>query len=305
MGSAATYRKRNAKPFIVDIEARFLKKDAELKLTRGGRNLYVTCRALGDGQTGALCINGCPLDWQYICRQAEISHCTWRKYRHELLAAGLLWEQRDRVQIIKGGRRRVVLGRTTYFVRRQAETRETVKEPAFLLGANSSTIEELAPQITQRHLESSAQSVSGSPSSVSYLELEKSKSSSPTEKADDDAPSRFEKLQNAARATLLERGEDPEFVEVAIKFIDERSATLGKSPSSAAYYVVSFQTLKHNSEEMAMLWEVVNRRRELRSKWMPGFTGQLSAESEAQRQEFNRGVGYNAKAAQDANGDTR
>jgi hypothetical protein len=285
MGRTVICRKQ---PFIVDVDVRCTRKNSEIKLTRGGRGIYVGLRGLADGKTGALAINGCPLDWQYICRQLEISHCTWRKYRRELLAVGLMWEKRDRVQIIKDGRRRAVLGRVTYYVLRQPDIEETVKKPPFFLGATFSTVEKVAPQIIQRHPEPSFQRVRSCPASVSFLELEKSKSSSPAEKADDDAPSRFEKLQNAARLTLLERGEDLEFVEVAINFIDERSATLGKSPSSAAYYVTSFQTLKHNSEEMAMLWEVVNRRRELRSKWMPGFTGHLSAESEAQRQEFNR-----------------
>jgi hypothetical protein len=137
------------KLFVVDVDARLLKRNVDV--SKGARCLHGTMRALADRRTGKLAIGGKSLDWQTICRQAEISHCTWRKYRRELLAVGLLWEQRDREAIYdhKAGRMRVVLGKTTYCVRLQTAVRKTVKNSTNLLGANSSTVEELAPQYVQ------------------------------------------------------------------------------------------------------------------------------------------------------------
>ncbi len=110
-------------------------------------------------------------------------------------------------------------------------------------------------------------------------------------KTDDDVfnslrENRFEKLQDTAKNFLTGKGEDPEFVEVAIQRIDERSASLGKSPASPAYYIAAFETLKHSSEDTAEIWETVNRRHALREKYMANFTGKLSPEMEERRRMF-------------------
>jgi len=64
------FKNRHRKSFIVDIDGALMRRH-EL-LSKGARRLYGTMRALGDGKTGKLIVNGHPLDWRYICREAEI-----------------------------------------------------------------------------------------------------------------------------------------------------------------------------------------------------------------------------------------
>jgi hypothetical protein len=120
----------------------------------------------------------------------------------------------------------------------------------------------------------------------------------PPRKSDDDAvlvsenesPNHFETIQDQAKESLVAKGEDPDFVDEAIRFIDERSQACGKPPATASYYIRSFEALKHNSDEMDALWKGVRRKRYLRARYMPNFTAQLSPESENRRREFNRAL---------------
>lgn len=141
---------KSARPFIVDVDASFLKRNAHL--SKAARNLYGTMRSLADGKTGELSINGNPLDWQYIARQAEIGRYSWLKYLEELRVAGLVQVQRERVMRVIDGRRRVVLGHAHYFVLRQAVSQENSKIGCFLLRSDSSTVQEADPQDSQKHL---------------------------------------------------------------------------------------------------------------------------------------------------------
>jgi hypothetical protein len=108
----------------------------------------------------------------------------------------------------------------------------------------------------------------------------------PSKKEDDE---RVQFLFDQAEKILVERGEDASFVRVALELLDERSVELGKSPPcTVQWYLTSFSNLKHDSGDVAAVWEGVQRRRTLREKYMPGFTG--LPENEAARQEFNRRI---------------
>ena len=105
----------------------------------------------------------------------------------------------------------------------------------------------------------------------------------PSEKADDD---RIQWLFDQAKKLLVDQGEDESFVSVALDSLDKRSLELGKSPpATVQWYLTAFSNLKHDSREVAAVWEQVQRRRTLREKYMPGFTG--LPENDAARQEFN------------------
>ena len=137
------------KPFIVQADARLFK--GKNKLSRGGQSVYMVMRSLADGSTGELAINGHALSSRTICEQGGFSRWTWLKYRKELLAAGLLYEQRERVSVYdhKAERMRTVLAETHYFVPRQAEVPKTAKKPTILLESGSRTVEEPDPQSIQ------------------------------------------------------------------------------------------------------------------------------------------------------------
>lgn len=279
------------KPFIVDVDAVLLKRHSQL--SKGARNLYGTMRGLADGKTGELAINGHPLDWRYISSQAEIGRCSWLKYLRELRLAGLVSVTRERVLRLIDGRRYVVLGPSLYVVHRQAVTPENVKNQPILLKSDCATVGESDPQIIQTHPSVSVSSgfavprgegVSGEHTRNHHLRFESSK-------PDDDrgyASNHFEKIQDKAKAILTGQGESPDFVDEAFLLFDDRSELFGSTPATANYYLTCFEQLKHDSVQMAELWGVVKRKRSLREKYMPGFTGQLSPESEKRRRKFNR-----------------
>ena len=104
------------------------------------------------------------------------------------------------------------------------------------------------------------------------------------EKTDDD---RIENLFEQAERLLIGNSEDPDFVHVALDLLDRRSLELGKNPPATVnWYLTAYQNLKHDSLTVAELWPQAHRRRELREKYMPGFSGK--PENESARQEFNR-----------------
>jgi hypothetical protein len=108
----------------------------------------------------------------------------------------------------------------------------------------------------------------------------------PPKKADDD---RIQRLFDQAERLLLAQGEDPFFVLVALEFLDKRSFECGKSPpATVQWYLTAYSNLKHDSQEVAAVWEQVKHRRKLREKYMPGFTG--LPDNDAARQEFNRRI---------------
>ena len=179
------FKAKHRKSFVVDMDGALMRRHAQL--TCGARSLYSTLRALADAKTGRLAVNGRPLDWKFICREAEISRCTWLKRFKELVTAELAGSERPRVLRVIKGRKRVVLGRACYFVRRQAIAPEIAENQPNLLKSTSSTVEEVDPQISSNHQSG------GVRSGVQDLELESSLASShhpqQPQTVDDDAES--------------------------------------------------------------------------------------------------------------------
>jgi hypothetical protein len=270
---AAVSAGASKRPFIVDMEAALLQRNADL--SKGARHLYATMRALADGKTGHLAINGNPLDWMYIARQAEIGRKKWQACLRELRFARLVRVERERVMQFTGGRKRVVFGRALYVAPRQPVTGENIKNQPNLLKSLSCTVQERTPRITQKH-PSGGTAVSDG---LSDFEATKSKRVKTNHhhlgNSDDDrdfiGPNHFETIQDQAKEILVGQGELPEFIDEALRFIDERSQQHQTVPATANYYVKSFEVLKHNSNEMGDLWEKVNRGKALREKFMPDF----------------------------------
>jgi hypothetical protein len=139
------FKTKHRNSFIVDIDGALMRRHAQL--TRGARSLYSTMRVLADGRTGKLVVNDRALDWRFICREAEISRCTWLKRFRELISAGFAGSERPRVLRVINGRKRIVLGRACYFVYRQAIAHEIAENRPFLLKSTLSTVEEVDPQV--------------------------------------------------------------------------------------------------------------------------------------------------------------
>jgi hypothetical protein len=275
--------KSDSKPFIVDITASLLKRN--VALTKGARGLYATMRALADGHTGELSINGHPLDQAYICREAEIGRYSWLKYIPELRDAGLVWVHRERVLVVKGGRRREVFGRAHYFVRRQADAGKTVEKPSILLKSDSRTVRESDSQISQLHLETSPRGVGVGSGSEFLLEPEKPQSSSPspTPKTDDDfvrvflsnsepeiPPDNLAMLRAKAEKKLQDRSA-PELLEIILDFVLQRLVDRAVPISSSNYIVRCVENLFQNPAEYNPLFDEWQNRARRRGDFMPDF----------------------------------
>jgi hypothetical protein len=233
-------RSAKGKPFIVDADARLFK--GKVKLSRGAQSVYMLMRSLANGKTGELAIRGHALNWRYICDQGGFSRWTWLKYRQELMGAGLLWEQRDRLPRFdhKSGRTRIVLEETHYFIRRQGKVQKTVKKPMILLKSGSPTVEEPDPHNTQKHLKTYGAVPAFAvrpvlePVVEPVLETHTQSSSSPptaTPKPDDDRasnplqakPDREIRGRDAAVSNWMKANElaDPAWAEAAIAHIND------------------------------------------------------------------------------------
>jgi hypothetical protein len=246
--------------FIFDIDAEVLRK-----LSGGAQHLYVTLRRLADGRSGELAINGNPLDWRYIARQAGMGRDLWQKYLRELRLAGLVWRKRERVPHYLDGRKRQVLGRAHYFVRRQAHIPENIKNQPILLMPDSPTVGESGTQYIQKHPEPYARVACAVDSPFkSGGETHTSSSKSTCKPGDDDfdifcepeAPEvlgHIDRIQTKAGTTLVNKGHDPDFVAEAIELIHQRAMEFGSSPATANYYVIAFEALMENSEEIEIV----------------------------------------------------
>jgi hypothetical protein len=265
-------RQAKKKPFIVDAPASMLKRNEQL--SKGARHLYMTMRALADGKTGELKINGRWLRATAIESAAEIGRDARLRYMRELVAMGFVTRDFERVLRFIGGRRRMVRGRTQYKVHREASisnaddstsqkpnvlgeaARKIVKNPNILLKSISSTVEEI-----------DSQEVSNPPTvpvadKIGYCDVRSVKpggdeSSSPAKNADknddDSAPlhrNSPKKHKEEAKARLLEEGHSPQFVDAALDCIEERA---GSDPNSANFYILSFRKLIENPRDKAKI----------------------------------------------------
>lgn len=291
-GCAQTLRSSStsskSKPFIVDADARLFK--GKNKLSLGEQSLYMTMRSLADGQTGELAINGHALDWRFICREAQIGRCTWLKRRRGLIAAGLLYERRDRVTYYdhKARRSRTGLGETHYFIRRQPETPKSIEKPTILLGSTSCTVEEVDPQIIQNHPEPYPRGVGGVACLLEPERAESSSSPCPAPKThddDDDAvrvssvepevkPDNLTRLREKAEKMISQNypTADPELTGIILDKIMDRVLVqgLGLSIGSPNYFFQAFENFL-NSREFLEAEDEHKHRVWLREKHMPGF----------------------------------
>jgi hypothetical protein len=140
------------KPFVVDARATMLKKHPQL--SKHARNLYMTLRALADGKTGELRINGRWLKATVFDRAAEMCRDIRMRSMRELIALGLVTLERPRVWRMIGGRMRAVLAEAHYTVHREPVLKNHQKAEGSskvdLLKSISSTVEEIDSQYVSK-----------------------------------------------------------------------------------------------------------------------------------------------------------
>ena len=254
---------KNAKPFIVDVPASLLKRSTEL--SRDARTIYMTMRALANGRTGELAIRGNPLDWRYIARQAEMGRDRWQRAVKELIAAGYVTRERERVRMFVRGRMRVVFGRARYFVTRQAkpaQSAKTAKTPRVLLMPDSSTVEESGTQIFSETPRGARPISDGVSFQVSGSEREHAKSSSPAKTGDDAAFS--ESLIQKAKTILERQHQHPRWeswqIEAACWTVMVNAFNSGKVPRSPQYFVAGTKNLSTLEVDVIRNWSEENFR---------------------------------------------
>jgi hypothetical protein len=279
MGSVATCRKRGAKAFIVDVPATLLKRNTEA--TKAARALYSSMRAICEGKTGALRIRGRWLKAKAIDAAAEMCRDVRMRAMRELVALGLVTTERERVERVIGGRRRVVLGVVHYFVHRQPVTEKSKKAP-FLLKSIPSTVEEIDSQVFSNPPVGAVSSGSAVLPVVSKNEKGIISHHHPEQPpADDDSLA----LLRAKAEQALSKKYDPEIVGIALDHILERIVEHGEPIGSHRYILKAFENLWASREYNEVFDEVQNRKR-LREKFMSGFTGELTPEMEERRRAF-------------------
>jgi hypothetical protein len=298
--------KDRGKPFICDVPAKMLKRSTQL--SRAARTLYVTMRALANGTTGELAIRGNPLDWRFISKQAEIGRFTWLKAVKELVAAGYVTVERERLYNYKGGRKRTVLGRAHYFVHRQPRT---IKKPLFVLKSDSCTVHQPDPQISSETPNANWTLASCARHERKKLVEGAYKSSSPS--PDDDGShvtssdlkanlfcsEEDETLIRNIQARLRtqfpqaydrnkDRIDDPLFIQEAVSMIDERGDSAISVPD--AYFASGVAKILDCERDILALSDILARKEQRRKKYMAGFTLTLNATQEQARHQFNRMV---------------
>jgi hypothetical protein len=296
MARAATSRK----PFICDVPAKMLRRNKQL--SKGARMLHGTMRGLANGRTGELAIRGNPLDWKFIAREAEIGRDQWQRLLRELLAAGYVTRERERVEHYANGRRRVVLGRARYFVHKQPKP---LKKPSVLLMPDSPTVEESGTQVFSKTPYCQERSASPVRELKAVGEKHtKSSSGSPATPDDDFRACSLESKanpfltkedsniirgvrENLARdyaelyGALKLGGVSDEWFAVAMNYIESRG--YGKISAPIPYFTRAFVNVFANLasgvsvESDETLLECINaeydRNQQLLEKFMPGFTG--------------------------------
>ena len=216
------------KPFIVDADARMLKKSTgEVKLSRAARILYLALRALANGKTGELKIRGRWLKSEQFDAQAEMCRDIRLRAMRELQVLGYVTVKRERVLQVIDGRKRVVLGAVHYTVHRHpAATQDSSKPQAngpSLLQSISSTVEEIDSQIISNPPVSGDFDSPAPNSSCGDRQV--------TSTSDDDS-SRLQRL----REEYLSRCDDPEGqLALALEIICERILSSGIRVSSSKY----------------------------------------------------------------------
>lgn len=235
--------------FIVDAPATMLKRNAEL--SRNARILYITMRALADGKTGHLKIEGRWLRASVFDRAAEMCRCVRLRAMRELVAYGLVSVERERVERYLGGRRRVVLGPCRYTVHRQAVAPETGKKPEILQESIPSTVEEIDSHY-----------LSTPPCNVVHAVGNDHQNLHPADDGFSASPPK-DLITETAKAFLLSKGHDPRMVDIALARVADLAGAKKKIPRSPAYFVTSVERAFADPEERAAIEAVLARRAEI------------------------------------------
>jgi hypothetical protein len=265
----SAYPVKTKKPFIVDLEAPFLKRNPKQgndeQLSKDGRTVYVALRALANGRTGELKIGGNWLKATVIDAAAEMCRDLRMKAIRELQAFGLVTVRRvRRVRMIKE-RRRTVLAECQYIVHKTpiknacGSSTSPANVGPVLLESISSTVDRIDSQYYSKHLQAGAALDS---ENSNNRESRISRSSSPNEAKRDELFSanylldRLHQIRNAAREKLIRHGLDAAFVDESLDFIDENAEISASVPNSPAYYIAGVQRLSPSDTEK--LWSAVN-----------------------------------------------
>ena len=251
----------NSRPFIVDAPATMLKRNTEL--SRNARNLYGTMRALADGKTGHLKIKG---RWLRACvfdRAAEMCRCVRLGAMRELVAYGLVTVERERIERFLDGRRRVVFGPCHYTVHRQAVSRKTFKKPQILQESIFSTVEEIDSQVFSNPPLGACDSVGISGSELSS-EIALGNNHQSLQPEDDNFPASTPKNSKTetAKTLLLNKGHDPQMVDIALARVADLAGAKKKIPCSSAYFVTSVERALADPEDHAEIEAILARRAE-------------------------------------------
>jgi hypothetical protein len=123
----------------------------------------------------------------------------------------------------------------------------------------------------------------------------------PAEKNDDDsaagaatlspeAPDRIELLLEKAKAILVGKGHDHDFVEIALARVEQRAVDWGKAPATVQYYLTGFENALQSPEESQLVRDLVEERKARYEKFgIPRDLTQLRLTPEQQeaRRRFN------------------
>jgi hypothetical protein len=259
--------------FVVDFPAKMLRRNE--RLSKNARHLYVTLRALADGDTGQLKIKGRWRKAKEFDAAAEICRDVRLAAMRELIDAGLVGLEFEMAVRFIGGRRRAVRSRSQYTVHRTAQEPndsggadpQFVEKPRILLKSISSTVEEIDSQDLSKLPPPATASggVVGVPS-AEKRESDKSSSRSSPPKADDDLffypdlealePKIQEPIEKA-KTRLLKDGLDPHLVSAGLQLIEERADYLGTTPQFASYFIVAFRAAMADPRDKAAILERV------------------------------------------------
>lgn len=282
-------------PFIVSLPAPLLKRHPEL--TKSARSLYQTMMALADGKTGDLRIGARWMKATTIDRAAEMCRDVRLKAMHELQELGLVTAERQRIERVIGGRKRVVLGCVHYKVHPHTQSSKSPISTVDLLQSISSTVEEIdsqsvsnpPPVIQEPHHHPKPEKPDDD--DAHFLAKFKHTTDQPTYKRPD-LSDHVERTMEKATRLLIREGYDVDVVQEALRLIDERAASLEVVPVTPRYYVASFKNLLLDEPALSEIEQSVRQKKSRREKWMPAFTGSLSAESDQLRQQFNEQVSH-------------
>jgi hypothetical protein len=245
--------------FIVDARAPMLKRHKQL--SKNARNLYLTMRALADGATGQLMIGERWLSAREIEFHAEMGRDVRMRSMKELIAAGLVTFERERMSRRIGGRTRQVRGRSRYTVHKSAiapnceAAGPAGPQESFLLQSISSTVEEIDSQVLPKPPLESRDGCSGPRFPLPESPPRPGPRTACTPRS---IP---EKIESAKNVLVNECGLDPELVEIAVAQVDATREAYETVPRRVSYYVVGVKNNLAEPDELAAYRAIIAARK--------------------------------------------